>query len=207
MNYENIIEYLIKQDSKGLEMLYNSYGSKLYGYALKKWHLEEDDSWDIVYQTLYKLVDVLPRYKFESQNHFNKFILTVFINFLKEHYRKTKSQNDKKLEFYNTEIIIESEDGSYDEKSGKVIDDSIWIEPEVFRDYYENEMYENPKLKKLKQVLEVLEEGDREILLLKSQNFDYEEIAAMLKIDKKLLKVKYFRAKERLIKLFNGLNT
>lgn len=208
MNYENIIEYLIKQDSKGLEMLYNSYGSKLYGYALKKWHLEEDDSWDIVYQTLYKLVEVLPRYKFESQNHFNKFILTVFINFLKEHYRKNKHQYEEILDPVDTEIERQQDDGYEDEETEEKIDDSsIWIEPEVLKEYKENDTYENPKLKTLKQALAKLDEVDREILLLKSQHFDYEEIAGMLKIDKKLLKVKYFRAKERLIKLFNSLNT
>ncbi len=206
MKYKEIIEQLKKQDQTGLEALYNQYGSKLYGYAVKKWHLE-DYAWDIVYKTLYKLIEAIPKCKFESQSSFDHFIIKVFNNFLKEHHRNNKYQNEQFVENSNADTPIDNSIDYEEENQEKEDESSIWIEPEVFKDYYESESFEHPKLKKIKQALAELEEVDRAMLLLKSQNFSYEEIAEMLKIEKKLLKVKYFRAKERLIKLFNSLNS
>ncbi len=49
----DIVSKIKKKDSDAITLLYNVYGKKLYGYAIAKWKLSEDDSWELIYKTLY----------------------------------------------------------------------------------------------------------------------------------------------------------
>ena len=80
-------------------------------------------------------------------------------------------------------------------------DFSCPVEQVVFEDYYQNEVLESPLFMALKKGLEELTSEERELLLLKAQNYSYEEIAAMLHIENKQLKVKHHRAKKKLVNL------
>jgi RNA polymerase sigma-70 factor (ECF subfamily) len=46
---------------------------------------------------------------------------------------------------------------------------------------------------------------DRELLLLKAQNYTYDEIASILSIENNQLKVKHHRAKQKLINLLKDV--
>ena len=73
-------------------MLYNNYGKKLYGYAISKWNIDEDDAWELVYKTLYKIIEVADKYTFETESKFNGFIYQVFINNLRNKYNEQKNK-------------------------------------------------------------------------------------------------------------------
>ena len=57
----------------------------------------------------------------------------------------------------------------------------------------------NSNLLLLEEALEKLSEEDRDLLLLRGQNFSYNEIAEFLKIENNQLKVKFHRAKKKLL--------
>src|SRR5688572_14823202 len=97
MEYQEIIKLILSKDKAGLEALYNIYGQKFYSHAVTRWNLSEDDAWEVVYQTLETLVLKLPEYRFESKGHFDNFIFKVFINFLRQFYRKHRHRQVEKL--------------------------------------------------------------------------------------------------------------
>jgi len=56
-------------------------------------------------------------------------------------------------------------------------------------------------LKELELALSKLDPLDKELLLLKANEFTYDQIAELLNIENNQLKVKHHRAKQKLIKL------
>ena len=60
---------------------------------------------------------------------------------------------------------------------------------------------ENPAILMLNEALEEMDKEDKDILLLRAQNYSYEEIGVFLALDDPNLKVKYHRAKKKLIQL------
>ena len=200
MEYKEIIEILEKKDRKSLEILYNLYGKKLLGYALNRWFLDEDEAWELVYQTLETLVMKLTDYKFESKSHFDNFIFKVFINYLRQHYRKHR-QNQVDIIYTNMNDYRDFEENENDSNNNLL----MWeIDKSVFEKYYQSEILENPKLIALQEALNKLEEFDKDILLLRAQNYSYDEIAQMLNIDNNQLKVRHFRAKNKLLKILEN---
>jgi RNA polymerase sigma factor (sigma-70 family) len=196
MDYQEIIALIKYKDPRGLEALYNEYGSKLNGYAVCKWKLTKDEAWDVVFQTLDTLVTILSNYQFVSKEHFDNFIYYVFNNFLRQYYRKKR----------NTEIDIiytDFRDNNFDAEEPGNRQIAFEIDKKAFEDYYKTETIESPELRALKEALEKLDPIDKDLLLLKAQNFSYEEISVMLKIENKDLKVKRFRAKQKLLELIS----
>jgi RNA polymerase sigma-70 factor (ECF subfamily) len=86
-----------------------------------------------------------------------------------------------------------------DEQLPKEIDDQV-TESALSR-YYEHEEMENPTILLLNEALDKMDIEDKDILLLRAQNYSYEEIGAFLAIDASNLKVKYHRAKKKLIQI------
>src|SRR5262245_62107573 len=127
MDYKEIIELIIRKDKQGLEALYNLYGQKFYSYAVKRWSLDEDSAWEVVYQTLETLVLKLPGYEFESKLHFDNFLFKVFTNFLRQFYRKHRNQQMDTVgpdqlfgtDFAASPVINGNFKSSEDEESGK----------------------------------------------------------------------------------------
>lgn len=205
MDYKTIIEQLAEKNKKGYESLYILFANKFYGYAITKWNFSEDESWDIVYKTLETLVNKLSNYKFESQAHFNGFVFKVFINFLRQQYRLNKTR-EKEINFIRLgEVDYGEVDSALEGIETNKIEGSF--SKEFFTDYYHNEGGENPKLIELKKALEKLDKNEQDILLLKAQNYTYDEIAQMLRIENKQLKVKHHRAKHKLLVLLQELLT
>ncbi len=192
MEYRNIIELIDKKDPKGLEELYNAYGSKFYAYSIQRWYLTEDEAWEVVYKTLETLVLKLSNYRFESKARFEGFLYKVLVNFLRQHFRTKRSRNENKIEFLD--LNSENEVPLYISKH---------INKNAFTDYYKTELVESNDLLILNDALNQLEELDKDILLLRAQNYSYDEIADLLKIDNNQLKVKHHRAKQKLIDIIN----
>jgi RNA polymerase sigma factor (sigma-70 family) len=197
--YKEILRRIILHDKSGLEQLYNAYGKQLYSFAIYRWKLDEDSAWEVIYRTLDTLILKLPDYTFESKAHFENFIFKVFTNFLRQNYRShRKKQMDEAVDTDN--LFVDNNDTSKDDPSRN---GQFEIDKRAFIEYYRNETFENPKLLALEKALEQLEPQERDLLLLRAQNYSYEEISDMLRIENKQLKVKHHRTKEKVLKLLN----
>lgn len=194
-DYRRILELIGDNSPKGLEFLYERYGKPFYSYALNRWKLTEDDALETVYKTLETLMLKLPNYEFGTQAMFDGFLFKVFINFLRQKHRENRTKQLPKIEFFDLEQEIKLP-GNVQEALTK----------QAFSDYYASEMNESPKMKTLKASLDQLEKGDKDILLLRAQHYSYDEIAVMLGIENNQLKVKHYRAKQKLTDLLNEKN-
>lgn len=190
MNYETIIEQLKHKDPQALESLYSTYGAKFYDYCIRKWQLSEDAAWEAVYQTLETVVLKGAQYQFESNLHFQNFLFKVLLNFLRQLYRKQQAGHSS-LEFVELDT-----DGDISVVQRK-------IDKRTFTDYYQSESVESEIMRTLNHALSQLAPADKDLLLLKAQNYTYDEIAEILGIDNNHLKVRHHRAKQKLIKLLN----
>jgi len=202
MDYKELLDLISKKDKSGLEALYSFYGQKFYAYAVKKWLFNEDEAWEVVYQTLDTLILKLPEYTFESQSHFDNLIFKIFINFLRQSFRKKRK---KQLDIVYVDEFERLDNSSFEisnEESGT--SKKIQFNRQSFDEFYSNEKLENPKLLFLKDALQEMNAEERDILLLRAQNYSYEEISKMLKIENNQLKVKHFRLKKRLTEIINN---
>ena len=188
--YSIILNLLKSQSKKGLEELYESYGSKFYSYCVKQWKLSEDDAWEVIYKTLETLVLKLKNYEFETQEHFNSFLFKVLINFIRQHFRAIRIKQDQEL------ILLDLQE---DESTNNLIKKAV--NEQAFNDFYELDIVDNPAILALKEALKQIDAKDRDILLLRAQNYSYDEIAEMLKVENNQLKVKYHRAKKKLVQI------
>jgi len=191
MIYKEIIEQIGNKDSRCLDSLYNTYGKKFYDYCVRKWHLSEDTAWEVVYRTLETVIQKASAYRFDSEAHFNNFLFKVLVNFLRQEYRKRQAGNPE-LEF----VDLNTEGGT----SGII---QNRITKASFLEYYKEESAEPKLLLVLKEALKQLLPVEKELLLLKAQNYTYDEIAEILGIENNQLKVKHHRAKQKLITILN----
>lgn len=201
MTYSEIIALIDKKDRKGWETLFHIYGRKFYGFAVNNWGFDEDQAWEVVYQTLETIVLKIGQYEIQSQAHFDNLLFKIFVNYLRQQYRK--AQRAKAFDL----ISIDELHSSYSEESDQSSEGKTKPEPfsgDFFADYLENGEGDNPDLKRLEQALGKLDKQERELLLLKANGFTYEQIAEMLKIENNQLKVKHHRAKNKLIKLLQA---
>jgi RNA polymerase sigma factor (sigma-70 family) len=195
-DYLTILKFIETNSPKGLELLYLRYGKPFYSFASERWKFSEDEAVEVVYKTLETLVLKLPNYEFGSQGMFDGFLFKVFINFLRQKHRETRTRQLPQLEFFDLEQEF---------KLPPYVQEALT--KQSFSDYYSSEVMESPTMKLLKTSLEQLEQVDRDILLLRAQNYSYEEIAGMLSIENNQLKVRHHRAKQKLINLLNETNT
>ena len=198
MKYSELIGLIDAKDRKGWENLYLQYGQKFYGFAVTKWRFNEDEAWNIVYQTLETIILKITEYRIESQAHFDNLVFKIFTNFLRQEYRRLKKITEEFhiLSYAEMEIAVDEAGNEDNEKDLK-----IPFDREFFSEYFENDETENPQLTELKKALNKLDAFEKDLLLLRANNFSYDEIAKMLKTDNNQLKVKHHRAKNKLIKL------
>jgi RNA polymerase sigma factor (sigma-70 family) len=164
-------ELITKKDKESIRVLYERYGKKLFGYAAHKWKMKEDENWDLVYKTLYRVLETHSNYKFSSEQKFASFVFTVFINYLRNFYR-----DRKKLP---VEIVE--------------LDEKISDHPETG-----NETSTSPAMNLLVSELDQLEDWERILLLMRSQDVPYAEIAKYTGKPEDHLKVYYGRLKKKL---------
>lgn len=169
-----------RKDKEGIALLYERYGKRLYGYAVHSWKLGEDEAWNLVYKTLYKIVDTTANYSFESEKNYSSFIFKVFVNYLRQYYRDTKKVKEQ------LEIVHSDETERH---------------PEIAQE--ESPETNSIKMNLLKEELEKLEDWERMLLLLRSQDMPYAEIAKFVNRPEDQLKVYYARLKAALTKRMN----
>ncbi len=169
----DIASKIKNKDADAIALLYNNYGRKLFGYARVKWKLEEDDSWELVYKTLYRVLDVVDKYQFENETKFQGFVFTIFVNYLRNHYRDHK---DKKLQL--VELTEMHEKTTY-EKNDQAHTVKL-----------------SPQMECLQKVLQVLEDWQRVVLLMRAQDYSYEDIGKYVDRPTDQLKVYYMRLKK-----------
>ena len=185
MDYKDIIQLVRSKDKKGVEALFTDYGEKLYSYAIAKWFFSEDSAWEMIYKTLDTLLLKLPGYELTSQAHFNNLVFKIFKNNLRQYYRD-KKRKEGKIEF----VAVEHPEN--------LKGTEVSIGPLDFEDYYENEVLDSALFAHLKVSLEKLDPFEKELVLLRAQNYPYKEIAQMLNTEDEQLKVKYHRALKKL---------
>jgi len=173
----DLLDQIRKKDKGAVSLLYTRYGKNLYGYAVAKWKLEEDEAWDLVYKTLYHILEVAERYSFESEKKFAGFVFTAFVNNLRNHYQKKK-----KTAFATVELS--DRHGSHGTGN-------------------EEEAPASPHMNCLQQALGGMEEWKRILLLMRAQDHSYEEIAAYVDKPAGQLKVYYMRLKKLLTEMVN----
>jgi len=162
-------------DNDFLTEIYNRYGKKLYSYAIRTWKLNEDDAWNLIYKTLYKVIETHKNYTFETEDKFASFVFKLFINYLRNDYR------DKK----NSTLDVSSADLSTMQlQSGTA----------------PTEVQTNQKLIVLSEELDKMEDWQRMLLLMRSEGRPYSEIAQYIDKPEQQLKVYYQRLKETITK-------
>jgi RNA polymerase sigma factor (sigma-70 family) len=207
MEYRQILELIAAKDKKALEALYEKYGQKFYSYAINNWQMDTELAWEVVYKTLETLLLKLSDYQIESQAHFDNLIFKIFVNFLRQAFRKyRKRQFDIEYVDFNDQEALDSDEADY-EDSPIPSQSPVPIDDDLFNRAYETDVTENPRLAALKQALSEMDETERDILLLRAQNYSYDEIAKMLQIENNNLKVKFLRGKNKLRKLFENIQT
>jgi len=174
-----LVKEIRKKDKQAVTALYNSYGKRLYGFAISKWKLNEDEAWELIYKTLYKIIEVIDKYKFENESKFNGFIFQVFINNLRNYYNEKKRKNITTIELEEVHRNVKEEKQNTEHA------------PETIH------------MICLKKILEQFDDWKRILLLMKAQNFSYEEISAYVKRPANQLKVYYMRAKQTLTEKVN----
>lgn len=172
--------YKLKSLSRNefITVLYNRYGKKLYSYAIRTWNVNEDEAWDLIYKTLYKVIDSYTNYQFETESKFASFVFKIFINYLRNHYRDNKIA--KTFEFSSMDDVDVSS-----------------------KTPAETETITNVKLLALNEVLDKMEDWERMLLLMRSEGRAYSEIAQYIDKPENQLKVYYQRLKEQLTKKLN----
>lgn len=156
-----------------VKQLYEQYAQKLYAYTRKNYTVGEDDTWTLVYKTIYRIADVYTKYSFESKQKESAFVFKTHINYLKNYFRDTKSFETKNREVELNEDLLPGRE--------------------------EAQVKENYHLKMLQKELDLLEEWERILLLMRGQDTPYSEIARFVNKPEKQLKVYYARLKQQLL--------
>lgn len=180
---------------QGVDLLYRRYGRKLYHYAVQSWKLNEDSAWEMVYQALYKTVDKIFDYTFKSEKEFSSLLFTVFCNLLRRHYRDTRTRAESlSLENFSESLFDESKVNPALHTERRVQESIVERSVEEYR----AEPGTSPLMQSLEEALGKLEDWERMLLLLRSQNLPYSEIAVYLNKPADQLKVYYHRCRKKL---------
>jgi RNA polymerase sigma factor (sigma-70 family) len=155
------------------------YSKKLLNYAAYQWKIDQDATWDVIYKTMYKVADVIHDYEFKSEEKFASFIFKIFMNYLRNNIRDSKTvRGDVKEIELNDKVI-----NNYTEKRP--------VTPA------------NPALNALQQELDKLDDWQRILLLMRSQDIPYSEISKYIDRPEEQLKVYYSRLKKQIAESVN----
>ena len=173
---------LLKSDREnGIKQLFECYSKKLLTYAIYKWQLEEDVAWDLIYKSIYKTADVIDNYEFETEQKFISFLFKIFLNTIRDHLRNSKLKN-------NTTILIELNDTIINNHPSDTVDPGP----------------ASTAMKILLNELDLLEDWQRILVLMRSQEIPYSEIAKYVSKPEDQLKTYYARLKKLLMEKMNA---
>ena len=195
MKYIKIITAFQTDLNQGLKILFEEYGQKLFGFSITHFHLDEDEGYDVLYKTMETVGKVVSRYEFSSENHFANWILKIHKNNILQLLRtkKSKEHNLQIVDFSNWENEAkEFEDEEFELDSYKTV-----LEQISSINTFENSSSQSKLMFAMQKALQQISDIDRELLLLRMNNYSYDEIAEMLGIENNQLKVKFNRAKAK----------
>ena len=155
---------------------FDQFAKKLVAYTRKNYVISEDDTWAIVYRTIYKMAEINDQYQFSDVGKKNSFVFRTHINFIKNHFRDNKS-----FEYRHREVDL----------------------PDFIQQNDPESVSENIPLQILNRQLEKMEEWQRILLLMRGQNMPYSEISAFVNKPEQQLKVYYARLKMQLLDQVN----
>lgn len=170
---------LIGDREAGIKLLFERYAKKMQNYAKYKWKIGEDASWDMVYATIYRTADVIGEYSFVSEEKFASFVFRIFINKIRDHFRNVKASSAGITE-------VEMDDNLNQRQ------EEVMSPPSV-----------SPALLFLQEELDKLEDWQRILLLMRSQEVSYSEISKYVDRPEQQLKVYYGRLKKQLTEKVN----
>ena len=168
------------EDRSFVSSIYTSYHSKMYRLALDI--LKNDkDAEDCVQDTFIKIIDKLGRFKqANKENYLIKLIVVTCRNTAINKYRKKQAQRQKEFSFT-------AEDGT---EEFDVTDYTADVEKIVLSEYL---------CTYVKELIDQLDLKYRDVLVLKSLGYNYEDIAHLMNISEALVRKRYSRAKRMLI--------
>jgi RNA polymerase sigma factor (sigma-70 family) len=198
VNYKNIISEFQADVSKGLAALFEAFGQPLYGFAVNRWNLSEDESYEVLYKTFETVGKVISRYEFTSENHFANWIFKIHKNNILQFIR-AKKRKESEHQIYSY-ADWENEASELADEGFSVAGFNDIIEKVSVTNFYSNTPSANLLMLAMQKALQQISDLERDLLLLRMNNYSYEEIAQMLGIENNQLKVKFNRAKAKVQK-------
>lgn len=105
-DFQHNLKILRQNSRKSISLYYKLYAQKLYYIAKYNWKLDEDTAWELVYKTIYKVVENLTNYDLKDEKQLFNFSYTVLVNLIKN----CKSSNKIEIVFENQDVIIQNEE-------------------------------------------------------------------------------------------------
>lgn len=160
--------------------LISRYQDRIYNLAYRMSGIEEDAA-DLAQETFVKALKGINRFQFKSR--FYTWLVRILINTTND-WRKEKARDQKGLENIK-DFLAQSQAGNLVEKQNP-----------------ESHLQQQERIDLLWQGIDMLDETQRQILLLREQEtMSYQEIAQLLKISEGTVKSRLFRARESLREL------
>jgi len=147
-----LIEGYLSGNGRDFEELYDRYKKLLYGYLNNMLPQQQSTVDDIFQQIWLKVIQKLPEYR--CNNHFSAWMIRIGHNLTIDHFRKNKK-------FVN-QISIDNEDEPHFPDTDKL----VWVS-----------MDQSDFEQALGQVLETLQEEQREVFMLRHNGVSFKEIA------------------------------
>jgi RNA polymerase sigma factor (sigma-70 family) len=174
-------------DREIADSLFEQFGERLYYYATKAWQLDEDEVWDVLYDSLYGFIKSYSDRKFASKTDVERLLWKIFKNRLRDKYRQKK-----RIETQYREVPYEEALPGDAER----FSDPLWscnAEHETVEG-----SADSPVLLRLEAILDGLKDWERQLLLCRANHIPYADIAAMTGMKAESLKVYYQRLKNRI---------
>lgn len=181
------VDFSILSDREIAHGLFEQFGNRLYYYATNTWHLDEDEVWDVLYDSLYGFIKSYSDRKFTSRTDVERLLWKIFKNRLVDKYRKKK-----RIETHYREVPYDNEFPSDAAGPLDLISSSDTEHEVLERDT------DNLVLLKLETILEGLKDWERQLLVCRANKIPYADIAAMIGMKAEALKVYYQRLKNRI---------
>ena len=169
-------------DREIAERLYKAYGVNLVRYAIKSWQQDEDDAWEMLYDTLYGFINSYSTQIFDSKKQVGALVWKIFRNKIRDKLRQKKRQGNYSI-------------------TGLDSLEAVLLESSTVRD---ESTVENPILSELDSVLEDLNDWERQLLICRANDFPYRVIEELTGRKKDFLKVHYQRLKKRISEKLEG---
>jgi RNA polymerase sigma factor (sigma-70 family) len=198
VKYQKVISGFQTEPNEGLKILFEGYGQQLFGFSVTHFHIDEDEGYEVLYKTMETVGKVITRYEFSSENHFANWLFKIHKNNILQLLR-TKKRKEQQFQIVDINDwkneAKELMDESFDLESFKtVIEEIALVNP------YESSHKTSRLFLAMQKALQELSEVERDLLLLRMNNYSYDETAAMLGLENNQLKVKFIRAKAKVQK-------